>query len=1128
MIKNLQLGIVALMTIFLSGNLFSQFPTEPVNLNADISYNGTDYVMLLSWQAGINHTLTDLFNVYIASANTENPGDFALSGTFTRDGNETAIYTFSHTFTVTDEYSVYIAGQNGLGEGPASAFLHFHTGPAIIGGRVVEDLYYLGPIAKADVTIKAIAPPDTTYYYYATTNDSGYFEFEVLDGNYKVFVGGDYCRDIWYQNAETEEQATEITAKYGYRTDILIDSFKEDWVNVKGNVKDKITGYPVYPATVDFMAFRDKKLLKTISVPTLSDGSYTISLSGKYSYKIIAYDNYVPNRYIPMYYYNTYDYLESEILPGSRLHMQPSPNFELEEYPNSLNEINGTVRDNLGNGVKSMLILYKHRVTSGVRTIESDDNGKFSFQKLEKGKYIIRALPYGHYTSGFFNKKDYVEPHWFDAALIEVDENTEFIDHLIVVNPITYPVGNYLIEGSVLGNPNAIEGKNEKVQDDVYIPGAVTYLLNSKMQTVAVDIWGFSFPNLASDHYTLKVDKIGYDFYTSEDVYVNEIDTAKFVKVYLNKHSHTNPTISFKTTPTTEAFVGQSYSYDANAVTNSIDSIRYDLIESPQGMTIDGISGLINWTPRIIGSFSVTIEAYLINNSAVTIQQTWEIEVKEGISTAFLSVLVKNASEVFPDATLKLYPTDFSSTFTVTTDSKGMAMYAVPVGEYYMQLSGALFETCWYNNQTELANADIITLTAGDTLEIEANVTEKITTYKLSGTVTDGTSSAIAQASVNFILETGEIRTLTTDAQGKFTFEIGKDTAFRAFAVKDGEYTAQFFPALYDFAEAQLIKNTNSSSFDFQLEQLPKSTVTIEGKILDESALPIPGVVVAYQVKEYDQTDFKFDVWFVNSTATKDGNYNITVPIGENYILRAYPSNLNYYPAYYSEEINPAYSWIDSKIIDVQSSAINNIFVRTEKVTPTSGTGTIYGKVAIYILVMLSNNYDQKSGYGFTVFAFDQQNKICKYTYTTSQFGGYEGDYSLSNLALSQWTVVSEKVGLYEQPSTKELVTLSQSLTSRVADLIYSFGGSVDEEAEKIMTVYPNPGGSIITLSFKEENVLESRISVIDNLGVERMSFVSNDNQVKIDVSSLPAGAYFIRISRGVKVYTMPFVKFRE
>ncbi|ROL61421.1 carboxypeptidase regulatory-like domain-containing protein, partial [Bacteroidetes/Chlorobi group bacterium ChocPot_Mid] len=896
MVKNLQFAIAILITIFFGSHLYSQLPTKPVNLNADISFNGTDYEMILSWQAGTSHTMTDLFNIYVATGNTENPGDFTLISTLARNGDETAVYAYSHTFTVTGSYSVYVTGQNGLGEGPASDFLHVHTGPALISGRVFQDNYEMHPIPYADVTVKAMAPPDTTYYYYTTANDSGYFEIEVPDGNYKVFVGGDYCYDMWYQNAETEEQATVISAKYGNRTYLTIESRKMNLMDVKGTVKEKSTGYPIFPATVDFMAFTDNKLIKTISVPTASDGSYTITLSAKYEYKILAYDNFSPRKYIPMYYVNSYDFLEAEFLSGNRLKNQTMPNFELEEFPASLNKINGVVRDNLGNGVKSMLILYKHQFMSGVRTVESDENGNFTFKNLEPGKYIIRAMPYGSYTSGFYNTKDYVEPHWFDATLINVDENTEFLNHLIIVNPITYPQGKYLIEGWVMENQNAIEGKNEKVQDEIYIGGAVAYLMNSKMETVAVDYSGFSFPNLASDHYTLKVDKIGYEFYTSDDIYVNEIDTSKFVKVYLNKHPHTNPTISFKSIPPTEAFVGQSYSYDAEAVTNSIDSIRYDLIESPQGMSVNGCTGLINWTPKREGTFTVILEAYLVNNPTITIQQTWSIEVKEGEKTAFLSVLVKNAERVFPDATLKLYPSDFSATFTAISDAQGKAFFSLPAGDYYLHLSGNLFEDCWYNNRTDFKDADVISLTAGDTLEINPMVTEKKVTYKISGIVADS-KSAIPEASVHFILETGEIRTVLTDANGRFSFEIGKDTAFRAFAVKDGQYTAQYYPEYYDFAEVPLLKNINKADFNFNLEQLPKSTVSIEGKILNESAIPITGVVVAYGGDFVDDgTALKFHVNFINSTVAKDGNYNLSVPISGNYILRAYPANQNYYP----------------------------------------------------------------------------------------------------------------------------------------------------------------------------------------------------------------------------------------
>lgn len=59
--------------------------------------------------------------------------------------------------------------------------------------------------------------------------------------------------------------------------------------------------------------------------------------------------------------------------------------------------------------------------------------------------------------------------------------------------------------------------------------------------------------------------------------------------------------------PATNAPVGQLYSYDVEAT--GIPDPTYALIDYPVSMTIDSLSGLIQWTPDETGSFSVNVQA---------------------------------------------------------------------------------------------------------------------------------------------------------------------------------------------------------------------------------------------------------------------------------------------------------------------------------------------------------------------------------------------------------------------------------------------------------------------------------------------------------------------------------------
>jgi hypothetical protein len=77
-------------------------------------------------------------------------------------------------------------------------------------------------------------------------------------------------------------------------------------------------------------------------------------------------------------------------------------------------------------------------------------------------------------------------------------------------------------------------------------------------------------------------------------------------------------------TPVTDARVGELYTYDVNA--SGIPAPTYSLTLSPAGMSIDSLSGVIDWTPAVAGSAQVTVEA---NNSEGTDTQSFTIFVVE-------------------------------------------------------------------------------------------------------------------------------------------------------------------------------------------------------------------------------------------------------------------------------------------------------------------------------------------------------------------------------------------------------------------------------------------------------------------------------------------------------------------
>ncbi|MBS3119767.1 putative Ig domain-containing protein, partial [Candidatus Woesearchaeota archaeon] len=66
--------------------------------------------------------------------------------------------------------------------------------------------------------------------------------------------------------------------------------------------------------------------------------------------------------------------------------------------------------------------------------------------------------------------------------------------------------------------------------------------------------------------------------------------------------------IAFISVPVTQARVGHPYSYQASA-TGGEAALAYSLIQSPAGMAIGAVSGLVQWTPSGSGAYNVAIKA---------------------------------------------------------------------------------------------------------------------------------------------------------------------------------------------------------------------------------------------------------------------------------------------------------------------------------------------------------------------------------------------------------------------------------------------------------------------------------------------------------------------------------------
>ncbi|MBW8307099.1 MAG: putative Ig domain-containing protein [Thiobacillus sp.] len=96
----------------------------------------------------------------------------------------------------------------------------------------------------------------------------------------------------------------------------------------------------------------------------------------------------------------------------------------------------------------------------------------------------------------------------------------------------------------------------------------------------------------------------------------------------------TNAAPSITSTAITTATVGQPYGYDVNATDpDAGDVLTYSLDVFPAGMTINGTTGLISWTPGAAGPSNVTVQ---VSDGSLSDTQSFVIDAQAAVAPVLL------------------------------------------------------------------------------------------------------------------------------------------------------------------------------------------------------------------------------------------------------------------------------------------------------------------------------------------------------------------------------------------------------------------------------------------------------------------------------------------------------------
>ena len=148
-----------------------------------------------------------------------------------------------------------------------------------------------------------------------------------------------------------------------------------------------------------------------------------------------------------------------------------------------------------------------------------------------------------------------------------------------------------------------------------------------------------------------------------------------------------NPII--QTQPDLEIIGGQAYQYDVNAIDADLDNLSYRLLVAPQGMTIDAVTGLINWQTATTNIGNQVIKVEVTDGRGGFAQQSYTLSV---IGTPPNRPPIFTSNPVVDAYINQLYQYDANA---IDPDRNYPLTYSLVIGPDGMTINQATGEMSW-------------------------------------------------------------------------------------------------------------------------------------------------------------------------------------------------------------------------------------------------------------------------------------------------------------------------------------------------------------------------------------------------------------------------------------------------
>ena len=563
---------------------------------------------------------------------------------------------------------------------------------------------------------------------------------------------------------------------------------------------------------------------------------------------------------------------------------------------------------------------------------------------------------------------------------------------------------------------------------------------------------------------------------------------------------------------------------------NAVGDIVYKIKNIKQGMTLDAETGEFSWTPNAGGQYDIVFVASLKNDDFIQVEYIWRVKVSYCSENSIIDfTLIDKNESLVSGATATLYKLDEKDNNLNSTDlyyrvrthqviktNDSSNIFEVDKGEYVLsvQHNGEYF---WYSNAKNINDSKIIDVECNNNKSINMKIEfNEPTTKRFKGYCLDENNKG-TKAMVTFEGEKantnspqgGKVYMIQTMDNGFYSLDLPLDYNFRTYAIKENTNKPLYYLKTYDPNQATILNTTvfklDQLNFVFDKDESNTNTKFVDIKgIVTTSKNHIANycIIIAYCL-DSNNLPIK-DKTF--SYHTFDGKFNFRIEQG-NYVFYAFSQSKILVPGFYNKDGIARFTWEEATIVDLNKNSSDDINIILFELDKIPGLARLNGSV--------KGSGGDNSLNNANLLLSSKGKSI---DYAVTDLGG---KFDLVELLDGEYEMTVSKVGYKTYKKNIKLdknEPLNLDVYLEELSAISSVENDFKVNANKI---FPNPSSNYIEI--KNNSSVNFNKYEIYNLKGELITFGTYNLGMKVNVSNLNNGKYFIKLMDKDNVMLCPF-----